>query len=143
MAETILILSKANSACLGQVAPEVFDNPINSKHLDDFLDDPRHIMLVALEDGLVVGMASGVEYFHPDKPPQLWINEVSVSPAYQRRGIGRKLTGTLVEAARKRGCVSVWLGTAVDNAAAQACFGSVQDVAAPQPFLLYEWNLAS
>jgi ribosomal protein S18 acetylase RimI-like enzyme len=101
MAGTILILNKANAACIDQVTLDVFDNPVNSKHLADFLDDPRHIMVVALEDGLVVGMASGAEYFHPDKPPQLWINEVGVSPAYQRRGIGRRLMGALVEAAGK------------------------------------------
>lgn len=32
------------------------------------------------------------------------------------------------------------MGTAHYNAAAQRCFGSVPDVEAPQPFLLYEWN---
>jgi hypothetical protein len=64
MAGTILILNKANAACIDQITLDVFDNPVNSKHLADFLDDPRHIMVVALEDGLVVGMASGAEYFH-------------------------------------------------------------------------------
>jgi len=70
----------------------------------------------------------------------LWINEVGVSPAYQRRGIGRALTAAIVEAGRQRGCAYAWLGTAQDNAAAQRCFGSVPDVEAPQPFLLYEWD---
>lgn len=136
----IQLLSATNLACLDRVAPEVFDNAIDPAQLERFSSDPRHIMLVAIEDGLVVGMASAVEYFHPDKPAQLWINEVGVSPAYQRRGIGRALTAALVGEGRKRGVAYAWLGTAKDNAAARACFGSVPDVEAPQPFLLYEWD---
>ena len=134
-------LTTANVQCLDRLAPEVFDNAIDPVQLARFLGDPRHLMLVAIEDGLVVGMASAVEYFHPDKPPQMWINEVGVSPAYQRRGIGRALTAALVEAARQRGCAYAWLGTDRDNTAAQACFRSVPDVEPPQTFLLYEWDL--
>lgn len=138
---TIQQLTTANKQCLDRLAPEVFDNAIDPVQLARFLSDPRHLMLVAIEDGLVVGMASAVEYFHPDKPPQMWINEVGVSPAWQRRGIGRALTAALVEAARQRGCAYAWLGTDRDNTAAQACFRSVPDVEPPQPFLLYEWEL--
>jgi aminoglycoside 6'-N-acetyltransferase I len=39
-----------------------------------------------VQDGLVVGMASAFEYFHPGKPPQMFVNEVGVTPAHQRRG---------------------------------------------------------
>jgi ribosomal protein S18 acetylase RimI-like enzyme len=85
-------------------------------------------------------MASGVEYFHPDKPSQMWINEIGVSPANQRRGIGRQLIAALVDAARLRGCVYVWLGTEHDNRPAQACFGAVPGAEQPKPFLLYEWD---
>ncbi|MGE0373252.1 MAG: GNAT family N-acetyltransferase [Gammaproteobacteria bacterium] len=95
-------LTTANMQCLDRLAPEVFDNAIDQVQLGRFLGDPRHVMLVAIEDGLVVGMASGVEYFHPDMPPQMWINEVVVSPACQRRGIGRALTTALVEVASLR-----------------------------------------
>jgi aminoglycoside 6'-N-acetyltransferase I len=66
-------LTTANMACLDRLAPEVFDNVIDPVQLARFVGDPRHLMLVAIEDDLVVGMASTVEYFHPDKPPQMWI----------------------------------------------------------------------
>lgn len=134
-------LTIANMECLDRLAPEVFDNAIEPLQLARFLADPRHVMLVATEDDLVVGMASAVEYFHPDKPPQMWINEVGVSPVYRRRGFGRALTAAVVEEARQRGCSYLWLGTMQDNAVAQACFQSVPEATPPQPFLLYEWDL--
>ena len=134
-------LTTANMQCLDRLAPGGFANAIDPVQLARFIGDPRHVMLVAIEDGVVVGMASAVEYFHPDKPPQMWINEVGVSPAWQRHGIGRALIAALVEAARQRGCAYAWLGTDSDNTAAQACFRSVPDVEPPQPFLLYEWDL--
>jgi len=68
------------------VTAEVFDNPINAEWTREFLADPRHHIAVAIDDGLVVGFASGVHYIHPDKPAELWINEVGVAPAHRRRG---------------------------------------------------------
>lgn len=133
-------LSSANSGLLANVAADVFDEPVQRRFLEAFLNDARHVMFVAVEAGQVIGMGSAVEYFHPDKPPQLWINEVGVAPAFQRRGIGRALVDALVNEAKARGCVFAWLGTAHDNVSGQACFGSVKDVSAPQPFLLYEWE---
>jgi ribosomal protein S18 acetylase RimI-like enzyme len=141
MSAAIVRVSRANAALLDRVADDVFDEPIRPAWLTAFLDDPRHVMFVAVADGAVVGMTTGFEYFHPDKPPQLFINEVGVAPSHQRRGLGRRLTEALIEEARRRGCVYAWLGTATDNAPAQACFASIPDGAAPQSFLLYEWDL--
>lgn len=137
----IHLLSSANSELLNRIGPDVFDNPIESRQLQAFLDDPRHVMFVAVDRGTVVGMGSAVEYFHPDKQPQLWINEVGVASTHRMHGIGRRLVEALVNTAEDRGCVFAWLGTDVNNKAAQACFGSVPDVEEPQAFLLYEWDL--
>jgi aminoglycoside 6'-N-acetyltransferase I len=134
-------LSSESSHILARVGPDVFDNPIDARQLRAFLDDERHILFVALDNEVVVGMASAVEYFHPDKQPQLWINEVGVASTHRRKGIGRRLVEELLNTAKERGCVFAWLGTDVDNKAAQACFGSVPDVEEPQSFLLYEWDL--
>ncbi len=98
-------------------------------------------MFLAVEDGEVIGMSSGVEYFHPDKPAQLWINEVGTGSAHRRKGVGRALTQALVNEAEARGCICAWLGTDHDNTPAQACFGSVPDGEPPTRFLLYEWDL--
>jgi ribosomal protein S18 acetylase RimI-like enzyme len=137
----IVHLNTTNAELLKDIAPEVFDHEINPQYLEAFLGDPRHIMYLAVDSRVVVGMASAVEYFHPDKPPQLWINEVGVALNYRKRGIGRQLVQKLVASAKDRGCVYAWLGTSTDNIAAQACFSSVPKVKASQPFLLYEWEL--
>lgn len=136
----IQLLSPANANLLSNVAPEVFDYAIEPPYLEAFLADPRHIMFVAVDNPIVVGMASAVEYFHPDKPPQLWINEVGVASTHRRQGIGRKLVEALITFAQDRGCIYAWLGTDTNNIAAQACFSSVPGVEKPQPFLLYEWD---
>jgi len=141
MTTDIVSLSQSNAALLNNVAPDVFDNAIDPKSLAAFLADPRHLMVVAVQDGIIVGMATAFEYFHPDKPSQMFVNEVGVTPAHQRRGIGRKLVEALLDNAHARGCVFAWLGTATDNTAAQACFASVPRSTKPQPFLLYEWDL--
>ena len=137
----ILFLKNSNSTILRNVAAGVFDNPIDQGSLQSFVECPRHSMALAVDDGIVVGMASGVEYFHPDKPPQFWINEIGVTPEKRNQGIGRTLISTLIAHARARGCRYVWLGTEKKNIAANNCFSRVPDGEPPQDFVLYEWEL--
>lgn len=134
-------LSGENAHLLEQMRHDVFDNAVDPVQLQAFVDDPRHVLFMAIADGAVVGMASAVEYFHPDKKPQLWINEVGVADAFQKRGIGRGLVTALISEARSRGCDCAWLGTEPDNDAANACYRSVTGGSDAEPFLLYEWKL--
>ena len=85
MASEIKILQPGDDHVLMNVAAEVFDNPINAALTKEFLEDPRHHIAVAIDDEQVVGFASGIHYVHPDKPPELWINEVGVAPTHRRR----------------------------------------------------------
>jgi aminoglycoside 6'-N-acetyltransferase I len=135
------ILTTDNAELLWHIAADVFDDEIIPAQLETFLADPRHLMILAVDNGTVVGMASAFEYVHPDKRPQLFINEVSVAPDYRMQGIGRRLVESLIVQAKDRSCNYAWLGTDADNVAGQACFGSVAGVKEPQPFLLYEWDL--
>ena len=137
----ILRMTRENASLLANLAPEVFDEQIDPDYLDAFLGDARHVMFLAIDEGTVVGMASAVEYFHPDKAAQLWINEVGVATSHRRQGIGRRLVGALIMEAEERGCTYAWLGTETGNESGKACFGSVPDVEDPQAFLLYEWDL--
>jgi aminoglycoside 6'-N-acetyltransferase I len=141
MAVSIQILNFTNADLLNRIGSDVFDNAIDPSQLRAFLDDPRHLMVLAVDSQTVVGMASAVEYFHPDKSPQLWINEVGVAATHRNRGVGRQLVETLLSAAKARGCCYAWLGTDIDNEPAQACFGSVPGGRKPQAFCLFEWNL--
>lgn len=137
----VVRLTRSTAAWLERLAPDVFDHAIEPAQLAAFLADARHVMFLAVASGVVVGMASGVEYFHPDKQPQLWINEVAVTPAWQRRGLGRRLVLALVDEARQRGCSVAWLATAADNTSGQACFGRVPGVGERQAVWMYDWDL--
>ncbi len=141
MTHQVIRVNADNSSLLGDIAADVFDHPIIAEQLQAFVADPRHLLFVATDDNVVVGMASGFEYFHPDKQPQLFINEVGVSPAHQRKGIGKQLVQALIDEAKQRGCNCAWLGTENDNIPGQACFGSVPGGKDPTQFLLYEWDI--
>ena len=137
----IITLKKNNAHLLNNIAKEVFDHKIDLSSLESFLECPRHIMLLAVEDDLVIGMVSAVEYFHPDKSSQLWINEIGVTSNQQNKKIGRQLINQVIELGKKRGCKYAWLGTDVDNFNAQRCFASVPNGTKPERFLLYEWKM--
>src|SRR5262245_22590933 len=101
---------------LDNVAPGVFDDPIDWPATRAFLSDPRHHLAVALDANVVVGFASAVHYVHPDKPtPELWINEVGVAQTHQGRGVGKALIAALLELGRALGCAEAWVLTDRDN----------------------------
>jgi aminoglycoside 6'-N-acetyltransferase I len=86
--------------------------------------DPRHHLAVAIDAGTVVGMASAVHYVHPDKPTELWINEVGVAPTHHRRGIGRQLVAALLKRGQELSCAQAWVLTDVENAAARGLYAA-------------------
>ena len=134
-------LTPATVDALERGGAGLFDKPIRRDSLKAFLDDPNHLLWYAVAAGKPVGFASGSILLHPDKKPQMFINEVGVVEAFRRRGIGRALVARLVEAARERGCDYAWLGTETDNVSGNACFGSVPGVENAGAFVLYEWDL--
>lgn len=136
----IILLEKNNTHLLNNIAEEVFDYKINPNSLQSFLECPRHIMYIAVENEVVIGMVSAVEYFHPDKPAQLWINEIAVTPNQRNKEIGRQLIKAVIAEGKNRGCNYAWLGTDVDNHKAQRCFAAVPNGEKPEKFLLYEWE---
>ena len=126
---------------LSRIAEDVFDGPIDAALADEFLCDPRHHLAVATVGGEVVGFASAVHYVHPDKPPQLFVNEVGVALAWRRRGLARRLLETLLARGKALGCVEAWVGTEVGNAAARALYASAGGVEDPEPFVLFTFPL--
>jgi aminoglycoside 6'-N-acetyltransferase I len=121
----IKVLHCGDDAILMNVAPGVFDNPVDPELTREFLEDPRHHIAVAIDNGLVVGFASGVHYVHPDKQPELWINEVAVAPTHRRRGLGKAVLQSLFEVGRAHRCAAAWVLTDRSNAAAMALYSSV------------------
>lgn len=141
MSFEIVELTAETADLLENIAPDVFDEPVRPEYLSAFLSCPRHKMMLAVENSIVVGMASAVEYFHPDKAPQLWINEVGTATTHRRRGIGTALTEALINFAEARGCTYVWLGTEPDNLAARALYKRAAGGGDETTFIGYEWDL--
>ena len=133
----ICLLGPSDVAVLDRLAPDVFDHDVQPDWCADFLADPRHHLVVARSDDVVVGMASAVDYIHPDKAPQLFINEVGVSPEYRRQGIGRRLVERLVELATELGCTEAWVLTDAENAAANRLYAAAGAETPPAQSLMY------
>jgi ribosomal protein S18 acetylase RimI-like enzyme len=125
MATRIKILQPGDEHVLMNVAAGVFDNPIDAKLTKEFLEDPRHHIAVAIDHGKVVGFASGVHYIHPDKPPELWTNEVGVAPTHQRRRLGKAVLRALFEVGKSCNCTAAWVLTLRSNPNAVALYSSV------------------
>lgn len=98
-------------------------------------------MFVAVSEGRVVGMVSGVLYSHPDKPREMWIPELGVAPPYRRQGLARSLLEAITRHAREAGCGSCWLLTEPANAEANALYRSLPGWAGPRPQSMYEIEL--
>ena len=121
----IKLLGSADRHILNQIAEEVFDDPIVQETAQEFLADPRHRLVVALDKNIVVGFLSAVIYVHPDKSaPEMWINEIGVAPTHRRQGIGKALMKAILEEAKQAGCSEVWVLTDRANLAAMAMYKS-------------------
>jgi ribosomal protein S18 acetylase RimI-like enzyme len=138
----ILLLGPTDAHRLEHVATDVFDEPIDRALTEAFLNDPRHHLVVAIAGDVVVGFVSAVHYVHPDKPPELWINEVGVAPSHHRQGIGQALMRRILQHGRALNCGQAWVLTEFDNSAARALYGSVGGMEAAAPALLIEFPLS-
>jgi ribosomal protein S18 acetylase RimI-like enzyme len=135
------MLRTGDGSVLDRVADDVFDNAIQPALAREFVDDERHHLAVAIDDGIVVGFASGVHYVHPDKPPELWINEVGGAPTHLRRGLAQTLLRMLLDAGRTLGCAQAWVLTDRDNTAAMRLYESVGGDPGTRQHVMFELQL--
>ena len=128
----IKVLRPEDAAVLIAAGPDVFDNAVDPRVATEFLNDPRHHLVAAIDRGVVVGFASAVHYVHPDKrSPEMWINEVGVATTHRGRGVGRAILQRLLEVARAIGCVEAWVLTDRTNEAALRLYKSHGGIEAP------------
>jgi len=132
-------VKSGDEALFDRVADHVFDVAVDRQRLAAYLASPGHLMLVALLDGAVVAQVAAVVHRHPDKPTELYIDEVGVTPALQRRGIARTMLAEMLALGKALGCEEAWVGTESDNAAARGLYES-HGVPA-EPFVMYVLKL--
>ncbi len=121
----VSILRPDDIALLDHVSPDVFDHPLRPELIREFVSDSRHHLAIATANDEVVGFASAIHYVHPDKPSELWINEVGVSQSFQGQGIGTRLMRALFAHGADLGCAEAWVLADEDNAAARSFYESL------------------
>ena len=125
-----------------RVADGVFDHPIEERASALFLSDPRHHLAAALDGGVMVGFASAVHYFHPDKPvPELFVNEVGVAPSHEGRGLGKAILRALFRHGRDLGCAQAWVLTDRSNARALRLYSASGGEEAPGDHVMFSFSL--
>jgi len=139
---TIKVLRAQHEPVLGTIGPDVFDDALDPRATREFLNDPRHHLVVAVDDGAVVGFASAVHYVHPDKPwPELWINEVGAAATHRGRGVGSAILQSLLDLGRELGCAEAWVLTDRGNHAAMRLYGSSGGIEAPIDQVMFTFRL--
>lgn len=133
-------VTPSDVALFERIAPEVFDEPVRPDRLAAYLAEPNHHLIVAIDDGLIVGQCAAVVHRHPDKVTELYVDEVGVSPAWQRRGIARRLLDEMCAFGKSIGCVEAWVGTEPDNLPARALYESARKVGG-EAFVMYLFDL--
>ena len=143
MSVVVRLLRNGDQALLGRAVPGTFDHLIDPELADRFLRDPRHHLVAAIADDRPVGFVSGVDYWHPDKPRELWINEVGVASAWQNRGVGTRVMQGMLDHARALGCREAWVLTDHDNAAALALYRKAGGEPSGTDLIMFTFRLKS
>jgi ribosomal protein S18 acetylase RimI-like enzyme len=142
MAVTVRILQPSEARLVASAAPGVFDHAPQFSLTTEFLKDPWHHLVAAIDEGRVVGFISAMHYLHPDKLTELWINEVGVAPSHRSKGIGAELLRTMLEHGRKLGCVNAWVLSDKANTAAMRLYAGAGGVEVAKPAVMFEFDLA-
>ncbi|MDA0369497.1 MAG: GNAT family N-acetyltransferase [Proteobacteria bacterium] len=115
-------ITEKNVGLLSDIAPDVFDGPIDPTHLANYLSAPGHALFVAEEGGLIVGQVRGVVLHQPDTSPILYIDNLGVAPTHQRRGIATRLFHAVCAWGDTSGAGAMWVSADADNDEATAFY---------------------
>jgi ribosomal protein S18 acetylase RimI-like enzyme len=118
-----------------------FDYDVLVDETRRFLADERHHLLLGYVDDRPAGFVSAVEVFHPDKRPELFLNEIGVVDEARRRGVARALIEELKRLGRERGCGTMWVLTDEDNVAAMALYRTTGGRLDGTPHVMFEYEL--
>ena len=97
--------------------------PLDEVALDEFLANPEHYLVLAIEQERVVGSLYGYALRHPyRREPQFFLYGIDVRPEYRSRKIGSALLDQFIREARLAGAFEVWVLTNRTNEAAMAMY---------------------
>lgn len=111
----IIHLSESNMDILNNYDEDIFDEKVDLHRVAAMLKEQSHILLLAVKEGVVIGQVLAAIHRHPDKPTELYIDDLGVSEKYLRRGIATLLVEKLFDIGSERGCEEVWVATEPEN----------------------------
>ena len=132
-------ISSENSHLLDRVADGVFDHAIGSEKLKAYLANPLNWMCLALHEGLVVGMCMSVVHLHPDKPTELFLDEIGTGDDWRRQGIARRLVQMVFDRCDTEGIDEIWLGTEPDNLPARGLYEGFKHEREDAVIYYFDW----
>ena len=137
----IIQLGENNMDILNNYDEDIFDERIDSRRLAAMLKEQNNILLVAINESVVIGQVLAVIHRHPDKPTELYIDDLGVSETFRRRGIATRLLEQLYIIGVERGCEEIWVATEPDNEPAIKFYNSMN--LAARKVIVFEGNLSS
>jgi ribosomal protein S18 acetylase RimI-like enzyme len=111
-----------NASSLDHVDREIFDDEVDSERVAAFVTSENHLLVVAREDGLVLGQIRAILHLQPDGPSQLYIDNLGVAPTHLRQGIASLLLQEVLLWGKANGCEEAWVATELDNDAARGLY---------------------
>ncbi|MEO1220508.1 MAG: GNAT family N-acetyltransferase [Pseudomonadota bacterium] len=132
-------IDASSAHLLDRIAPGVFDHAIDACRLKTYLVQPVNWLCVAVHEGLVVGMVMAVIHNHPDKPTELFLDEIGTGDDWRRKGIARLLMQAVFDRADEAGIEEIWLGTEPDNDAANGLYQGFKHEREDAVIYYFDW----
>jgi ribosomal protein S18 acetylase RimI-like enzyme len=122
---TIRNLGPEDAQILERGRDGIFDNPVDPVRAWGFLATRVNEIVVALDQGEVIGFASGTVLMHPDQQTKFFVTGVGVHEDYRRQGVGTRLLGRNSDLARDRGCENIWTVADGENAEVRSFYEAI------------------
>ena len=114
-------IQRLNAECLGYD----FDRKSTEAQLKKLLENDQHLILVAEEDGQVIGYAHAASYDCLYFPSLLNLLALAVAQDFQGQGHGRALMQALREEAKAAGYTGIRINSGISRSAAHEFYRSL------------------
>jgi ribosomal protein S18 acetylase RimI-like enzyme len=116
------LITRDNAALLDAAEKGVFDGKVKADFVAACLANPNQFLIVAEADGRAIGKALAYVFFFPDKPAEIYVEEIDVAKPWRRRGIGSALLEAVGAEGKRRGIAEFWLVAEKDNKPARKLY---------------------
>ncbi|MBC2779193.1 GNAT family N-acetyltransferase [Parasphingopyxis marina] len=116
------LITADNAALLEAADKGVFDGKVKPDFVAACLANPNQFLIVAEADGRAIGKALAYMFFFPDKPAEIYVEEIDVAKPWRRQGVASALLDAVGAEGKRRGIAEFWLVTEKENKAARRLY---------------------